>query len=54
MSSAEKAKQIHEEVDEIMKGLSIKDQEMVLKEAHRIVKSLKRIGQITSKVKAQA
>lgn len=54
MSSVDTAKQIHEDVDQILRGLSIKDQEMVLKEAHNIVESLKRIAQITSKVKAQA
>lgn len=54
MSSAEIAKQIHEDVDQMLKGLSIKDQETVLKEARNIVESLKRIEQITSKVKAQA
>ncbi|MEM3162728.1 MAG: hypothetical protein QW056_07080 [Candidatus Bathyarchaeia archaeon] len=54
MSSVETAKQIHEDVDQILRGLSIKDQETVLKEAHNIVESLKRIEQITSKVKAQA
>jgi hypothetical protein len=54
VNSVEKAKQIHEDVDEIMKGLSVEDQEIVLKEAHNIVESLKRIEQITSKVKAQA
>ena len=54
MSSTEIGKQIHEDVDQILKGLSIEDQERVLKEAHSIVESLKRIEQITSKVKAQA
>lgn len=54
MSSAEIAKQIHEDVDQILRGLSVEDREAVLKEAHNIVESLKRIGQITSKVKAQA
>jgi hypothetical protein len=54
MSSAEIAKQIHENVDQIMKGLSIEDQETVLKEVRNIVESLKRIEQITSKVKAQS
>jgi hypothetical protein len=54
MNSAEIAKQIHEDVDQILRGLSIKDQEIVLKEARNIVESLKRIEQITSKVKAQA
>jgi hypothetical protein len=54
MSSAEIAKQIHENVDQIMKGLSIQDQETVLKEVRNIVESLKRIEQITSKVKAQS
>ena len=50
--STEIAKQIHKDVDQILKGLSIEDQEIVLKEAHNIVESLKRIEQITSKVKA--
>ncbi|MGB9660057.1 MAG: hypothetical protein ACPLY9_06040 [Nitrososphaerales archaeon] len=54
MSSVEKVKQIHEDVDQILKDLSIKDQEIVLKEVHKIVESLKRIERITSKVKAQA
>ncbi|MDI6847876.1 MAG: hypothetical protein QMD13_04600 [Candidatus Bathyarchaeia archaeon] len=54
MSSVDTAKQIHEDVDQILKDLSIEDQEIVLKEAHNIVESLKRIEQITSKVKAQA
>ena len=54
MNSVNKAKQIHEDVDQIMKGLSIEDQEIVLKEASNIVESLKRIEQITNKVKAQA
>jgi len=54
MNSAEIAKQIHEDVDQILRGLSIKDQETELKEAHNIVESPKRIEQITSKVKAQA
>jgi hypothetical protein len=54
MSSVDMAKQIHEDVDQIMKDLSIEDQEIVLKETHNIVESLKRIEQITSKVKAQA
>jgi hypothetical protein len=54
MNSTEIAKQIHEDVDQILRGLSIKDQDTVLKEAHNIVESLKRIEQITSKVKAQA
>jgi hypothetical protein len=54
MSSADIAKQIHQDVDQVMKSLSIEDQEIVLKEAHNIVESLKRIEQITSKVKSQA
>ena len=54
MSGVNAAKQIHEDVDQMLKGLSIEDQEIVLKEAHNIVESLKRIEQITSKVKAQA
>jgi len=54
MSSVDVAKQIHEDVDKLLKGLSIEDQEIVLKEAHNMVESLKRIEKITSKVKAQA
>jgi hypothetical protein len=54
VNGVEKAKQIHEDVDQIMKSLSVEDQETVLKEAHNIIESLKRIEQITSKVKAQA
>jgi len=54
MSSVDVAKQIHKEVDRLLKGLTREDQDMVLKEAHSIVESLKRIEQITSKVKAQA
>lgn len=54
MSGVNVAKQIHKDVDRMLKGLSIEDQEIVLKEAHNIVESLKRIEQITSKVKAQA
>jgi len=53
MSSVDVAKQIHKDVDRMLKGLSIEDQEIVLKEAYNIVESLKRIEQITSKVKAQ-
>jgi len=52
MSSVDAAKQIHKDVDRMLKGLSIEDQEMVLKEAHNIVESLKRIEQITSKAQA--
>jgi len=54
MSSVDAAKQIHKDVDRMLKSLSTEDQEIVLKEAHNIVESLKRIEQITSKVKAQA
>jgi len=54
VNSVDVAKQIHEDVDQLLKGLSIEDQEIVLKEAHNIVESLKRIEKITSKVKAQA
>jgi hypothetical protein len=54
MSSVDAAKQIHKDVDQMLKGLTIKDQEIVLKEAHNIFDSLKKIGQITSKVKVQA
>jgi len=54
MSSVDTTKQIHEDVDRILKGLSIENQEIVLQEAHNIVESLKRIERITSKVKAQA
>jgi len=52
MSSANVAKQIHKDVDRMLKGLNIEDQELVLKEAHNIVESLKRIEQITSKAQA--
>jgi len=54
MNSVDIAKQIHEDVDKMLKGLSIEDQEIVLKEARNIVESLKRIEKITSKVKAHA
>lgn len=43
MSSVDATKQIHEDVDQMLRGLSIKDQEIVLKEANKIVESLKRI-----------
>jgi len=52
MSSVDIAKQIHKDVDQLLKGLTIEDQEIVLKEAHNIVESLKRIERIASKVKA--
>jgi hypothetical protein len=42
MNNVNKAKQIHEDVDQIMKSLRIEDQEIVLKEAHKIVESLKK------------
>ena len=54
MSSVDVAKQIHKDVDRLLEDLSTEDQEVVLEEAHNIVESLKRIGQITSKVKVQA
>lgn len=54
MTSVEATKQIHKDVDRLLKDLSIDNQEVVLKEAHNIVDSLKRIEQITSKVKVQA
>lgn len=54
MSSVEVTKQIHKDIDRLLKDLSIDDQEVVLKEAHNIVESVKRIEQITSKVKVQA
>jgi hypothetical protein len=53
LSSVEITKQIHRDVDRILKNLSVGDQEIVLKEAQSIVKSLKRIEQIQSKVKVQ-
>lgn len=53
MSSVDVTKRIHKDVDRLLKGLTIEDQEMALKEAHNIVESLKRIQQITSKVKAR-
>jgi hypothetical protein len=54
MNSVEVAKQIHKDVDHLLKGLNPDDQETVLKEAYNIVESLRKIEQITSKVKAQA
>jgi GTP cyclohydrolase I len=51
MKSVDTAKRIHKDVNQILKGLNIENQEIVLKEAHNIVESLKRIEQITSKVK---
>jgi uncharacterized protein Yka (UPF0111/DUF47 family) len=45
------AKQIHKKVNQLMKGLSAENQEIMHKEAHKIVGSLKRIEKITSKVK---
>jgi hypothetical protein len=54
MSSVEVTKQIHKDIDRLLKDLSIDNQEVVLKEAHNIVESVKRIEQITSKVKVQA
>jgi len=53
MNSVDVSKQVHEDVDKLLKGLRIEDQETVLKEAHNTVDSLKRI-KMTSKVKAQA
>ena len=46
------AKHIHGDVNRILRGLSIEDQEVVLKEAHNTVESLRRIEQITSKAQA--
>ncbi|MEM2027199.1 MAG: hypothetical protein QXT30_05510 [Candidatus Bathyarchaeia archaeon] len=54
MSSVDIAKQIHEDIDQTMRGLSVEDQEIVLREAQNIVKSLRRIEQIASKAKTQA
>jgi hypothetical protein len=54
MSSVEVTKQIHKDIDRLLKDLSTDNQEVVLKEAHNIVESVKRIEQITSKVKVQA
>ena len=52
MNSVDTVKQIHRDVDRLLKGLNPKDQETVLKEAHNIVESLKKTEQISSKVKA--
>ncbi|MEM1582074.1 MAG: hypothetical protein QXK89_06150 [Candidatus Bathyarchaeia archaeon] len=52
MSSVDIAKQIHEDIDQIMRELSVEDQEIVLKEAQNIVRSLRRIEEVISKVKA--
>ena len=54
MNSVGTAKEIHRDVDRLLKSLNPKDQETVLKEAHNIVESLRKIEQISSKVKAQA
>ncbi|MEM2028389.1 MAG: hypothetical protein QXS05_03275 [Candidatus Bathyarchaeia archaeon] len=54
VSSVDIAKQIHEDIDQTMRGLSVEDQEIVLREAQNIVKSLRRIEQIASKAKTQA
>jgi len=53
MSSVEVTKQIHKDIDQLLKNLSIDHQETVLKETHNIIESLRKIEQI-SKVKAQA
>lgn len=52
MSSVDIAKQIHEDIDQIMRDLSVEDQEIVLKEAQNIIRSLRRIEEVISKVKA--
>ncbi|MEM2913437.1 MAG: hypothetical protein QXR06_03735 [Candidatus Bathyarchaeia archaeon] len=52
MSSVDIAKQIHEDIDQIMRSLSVEDQEIVLKEAQNIIMSLRRIEEVISKVKA--
>ncbi len=53
MSSVEVTKQIHKDIDQLLKNLSIDHQETVLKETHNIIESLRKIEQIF-KVKAQA
>lgn len=53
MSSLDVAKQIHKDVDSILKDLSPDHQEVVLREAHNIVESLRRIEQIAGKAQAQ-
>jgi len=52
VSSVDIAKQIHEDIDRIMRGLSVEDQEIVLREAQNIIRSLRRIEEVISKVKA--
>jgi len=52
VSSADVAKRIHEDVDGLLRSLSLKDQKAVLNEAHNIVESLKKIERITSKIRA--
>ena len=54
MNSVDTAKQIHKDVDRLLKGLSLQEKKIVLKEAHNIVESIRKIEQITSKVKARA
>lgn len=53
MSSVEVTKQIHKDIDQPLKNLSINHQETVLKETHNIIESLGTIEKI-SKNKAQA
>ena len=53
MSSVEVTKQIHKDIDQPLKNLSINHQETVLKETHNIIESLRTIEKI-SKIKAQA
>ena len=49
MSSIDIVKQIHQEIDRLMRKLSVEDQELILKEAHKIVEAMKKIGEIAAK-----
>lgn len=53
ISGVEVAKQIHKDIDQIMRDLSIEDQETLLKEVQNIVECLRKIEQIASKAKVQ-
>ncbi|MFW6111290.1 MAG: hypothetical protein ACOC6H_04560 [Thermoproteota archaeon] len=54
MSSVDATKQIHKDVHQLVKDLSIGDQQVVFQETHNKVESLKRIQRITGKAKIQA
>ena len=49
MSSVEVTKQIHKDIDQPLKNLSINHQETLLKETHNIIESLRTIEKISKK-----